>query len=292
MRLIKTILLLLVLATSAAFSLALIVSRYDILDFFNWVGATVTAGGFLVLLACCATFLSFALAYACWKNLKSNGPSPGRGLLFLVCAATTILQGCTTLSMMLTASDTSATYAAIEDVENAYVFLKEPGHVQIDGTIGANLFADVTSFQSEVTPITSVEINSGGGLVDQAMKLAGFVEKQKITVIVGDICMSACVLVAVASPNLTAHESSLFGFHQSAAVAETSSQIFSLGLKFIDADSDKFLSDHGIPPDIMAQAKNHKPDQMYEVKAADMLKARVVRKIIPDVAADSDSAVD
>jgi hypothetical protein len=42
----------------------------------------------------------------------------------------------------------------------------------------------------------------------------------------------------------------------------------------------------------VAQAKNHKPDQMYEVKAADMLKARVVKKTIPDEAADGNSTLD
>jgi ATP-dependent protease ClpP protease subunit len=280
--------LVVLLAASVCASAALMFFRFEILDLFLWIGKTVTTGGFLALIAAALTLSTFTLAFVSWKSLKASGPSVGLGLVFLFCAATTALQGCVAISMYLTSSDTSSTYAAMSDMESAEVYLIEPGHVFVDGTIGASFFADMMSNHSDKEPIKTIEINSGGGLVDQAMKLADFIEKQKITVVVGERCLSACVIVAVASPDLTAHESSIFGFHQSAPVAETTSQLFKLGFKSIYADSNKFLSDHGVPADIMKQAEAHKPEQMYEVKAADMMKAGVVKKVIPDEKIDEE----
>ena len=71
--------------------------------------------------------------------------------------------------------------------------------VHLRGDIGKGLLSRLKAFESEFGSIAVFEIASFGGLVDEALDVADFLEQRAITVIAREMCDSACVFVAIAS---------------------------------------------------------------------------------------------
>ena len=201
--------------------------------------------------------------------------------MFLGAALISFVQCAATLSLIITRGDTSQTMAARREIGNAEVSLMEPGHVVARGPIGENFSRDILAFDTKAAPLTKLEIESEGGLLDEATLVAEFVEARKILVVVDDICMSACVLIAVASPTLQAHESSVFGFHHAFDIAKFTTEFFKKSGSGARDDSRSFLKSHGVPEEILTQGDKFGAEDIYEVNANELLKAGVVKSLLP-----------
>lgn len=57
-------------------------------------------------------------------------------------------------------------------------------------------------------------VSSGGGLVQEGMRIARMVAASRVPVVVGDVCASACFLVFAASPDRTVQSFSRVGVHR------------------------------------------------------------------------------
>lgn len=276
-----TITVTIVLATLGAI-LGLLFYRYNFLHFLERAWTALTPGGFMALLASAVTALSLFLSIKSWKYMNANGHTAGQGAVALLCAVVTFFNFCGTISFFQTSTDTTSTFTALRDMGDAEVFQTEPGRVIVEGQIGENFFRDVIYYDTKEAPLKEIEINSGGGLVDQAMLVANFVESHKVVVTVNEQCMSACVLIAVASPMLQAHADDVFGFHHTTAVANVSSDLYKSLITTTDSDNRKYLADHGVPEEILKQGDKFGSEDIYQVTAADLAKAGVVKKIIAD----------
>ncbi len=109
------------------------------------------------------------------------------------------------------------------DVENSHpddirvsLFIKcmRKGPVlYVDGGIDPYLIDELRVFNEE--PITTVYLNSGGGLVEDAIELAEFIRDNGITTIVrkNALCASACTLLFQAGVRRVAHPKARFMYH-------------------------------------------------------------------------------
>jgi ATP-dependent protease ClpP protease subunit len=275
-----------ILATLGAI-LGLLFYRYNFLHLLEWAWNTLTPGGFMALLASAVTALSLVLSIKSWKYMNANGHTAGQGAVALLCVVVTFFNFCGTISFFQTSADITNTFIALHDMGDAEVFQTELGRVVVEGQIGENFFRDVTSYDTKDAPLKEIEINSGGGLVDQAMLVANFVETHKLVVTVNEQCMSACVLIAVASPLLQAHAEDVFGFHHTTAVTIVTSDLYKSLITTTDSDNRKYLADHGVPEEFLKQGDKFGSEDIYQVSAADLAKAGVVKKIIVNETADT-----
>src|SRR5262249_1108884 len=147
----------------------------------------------------------------------------------------------TNFAAFLVASDDS--YRALKSVEdwgNANIVPTEAG-VKIEGPIGAHFMRDFRAIEAEHGPVRTIEITSEAALVDQALALAHEVKNRNLTVIVRKACLSACVLVAIASSESYADEDAVFGFHRVSPVAEFSTEISQYSMIQTSEESRSFL---------------------------------------------------
>lgn len=89
----------------------------------------------------------------------------------------------------------------------------EPGVVYIYGRIDPALVERVITL--DPTKIKRIELNSGGGKLFAAFKIAEFIRKNNLKTYVGEyqICASACTVIFQAGTVRVAHETAVFMYH-------------------------------------------------------------------------------
>ncbi len=92
-------------------------------------------------------------------------------------------------------------------------------------------------------------MNSGGGLVHEAMRISRVVASAGVPVVVGDLCASACFLVLAASPDRTASPSARVGVHRAYSRATGESA------RSLDATMDiaRYAASLGVPAPIVGR---------------------------------------
>ena len=113
-----------------------------------------------------------------------------------------------------------------------------------------------------------------------AFALARMVEDQKISVVVSEYCMSACILIAVASPESYAEKTAVFGFHRVSPLAEITSEIWQDAVNIQNTEAREFLRGHGVPESILAESDKYGPDMVYEVPAKFMVDAGAIKGLM------------
>jgi ATP-dependent protease ClpP protease subunit len=220
------------------------------------------------------------LSLICWKHPQRRKASGAAGALFLVAALAAFLQGINAAAMIISAVDSYRNYSAYLTQVNAVVTKLEAGRISINGLIGPTLMEDIGQLHGPSEPIRAIEITSEGGLVDVAFALARMVEDQKISVVVSDYCLSACILIAVASPESYAEKTAVFGFHRVSPLAEITSEIWQHAVNIQDTEARVFLRQHGVPESILAESDKHGPDTVYEVSAKYMVDAGAIKSLM------------
>jgi ATP-dependent protease ClpP protease subunit len=268
------------LLASAATTTALFLYRFDILNYLIRYNEFMGHAHVLTGIALAAALLSLCLVALSWRKMRGHGPSVVKGSAFLISAVITLLQACGAYSFYTTAEDTEKTLLGMRYMGNAVVTQVALGHILVKGPIGQSIIDDILTYDTQQIPLKLIEIESEGGLVDKALALASIIEIKKIEVLVDDYCISACTLIAVASTHLKAHQNSVFGFHRTYAIAETSSELFKVGAGQLGVESRSFLKSHGVSEAVLSEADKFGPDETYDVSAAEMAKAGIVKEVL------------
>lgn len=92
-------------------------------------------------------------------------------------------------------------------------------------------------------------ISSGGGLIQEAMRIARMVTSFRVPVVAGDVCASACFLILAASPDRTAAPFSRVGVHR-AYSRETGESAGSLNATMEIA---RYAASMGVPAPIVGR---------------------------------------
>jgi ATP-dependent protease ClpP protease subunit len=253
-----------------------------IVGFLNGQVGLVAAIGIHVLTLCLIAAFGIVVSNVAWRHPARRRASGAAGLVFVFSVVSLIFQVANAASFATFARDNYWITLAVDSSEDANVTVLTGSRVRIDGTIGPNLMRDFMALERTSGPLLGLEINSPGGLVDEALKLARFVEKARIPVIVRYECLSACVLVAVASPASYAEEGAIFGFHQTAPVADITSEIAIFGMAEADKEANSFMRDHGVPEEVLREANRYEPDSMYLMTASEMVEAGTIEGILPN----------
>lgn len=230
----------------------------------------------LVLIAA----LNALLAICLWRHPARRSASGSAGLVFILSSGALVLQVSNAVSYAISAPDLYRIELARGKRQDATIKILNTGAVSIVGPIGPNLMGSLLELESTRGPFTTLEITSPGGLLDQALQLARYVETRKLTVIVRHRCLSACTLIGVASPYGYADENAVFGFHNSSSITELSSQIMTSQVQQIQQEFFEFLRQHRVPASILEEAAKHGRDSMYLVSASDLVRHGVLRGLL------------
>lgn len=181
-------------------------------------------------------------------NQNRTEPSRWSGLLKLtgvicttVVAAYLFIVG-TQISEVLrvfTVRESYANYTIVPDNVN--------GIVRVEGTIGPGLSRKLEKIFLDYSKISTLEINSPGGLLDEALRTAEVLERhKKIKVVARSRCSSACTLIFFAGNQRFADWNLSLGFHPANAIADVG-QFFKDGMRKSSIRADAYLKKRGIP---------------------------------------------
>lgn len=143
------------------------------------------------------------------------------------------------------------------------------GVISIDGVLGKNAYIDMLQNVELLTP-TALIIRSSGGLIDSAQNIASLVKSRSLHVHVHDYCHSACVIIATASPRLTAENDAIFGFHRGASLVSHQGGLSTFVSDQATEELISALRANGIPEHILSMALETPPEQMYYISAVEL----------------------
>jgi len=223
---------------------------------------------------CLATSLYLALV----STLFAKPPQP-IGLSRLASYALVSLQIVFFISGLQNFTFNTQTKLALEGYEDAQISTDGTSLI-LNGVIGANTYDYMVQEFNRNEPVRVV-VNSPGGLIGEALEIADFIKRRSISVYVFDLCASACVIIAAASPNLMASSKAKFGFHQGAALVVSDNSLSKLtSLQATEVLLDA-LRGEGIPEEILDEAQRTAPGEMYFVTAQRLYDAGVVTSVGP-----------
>ena len=147
---------------------------------------------------------------------------------------------------------------------------KQPnGYLSLNGEIGKQSTESLSKLLSEGEARVLV-LNSTGGLIDEANKIAKLIKVHKLGVVVTRECFSACVLIAVASHRLIATKDAEFGFHRAIIMGDYQSHITRYWSKVASENMFRDLKKGGVPEQVLTEANKTPNNEMHYVNARDL----------------------
>ncbi len=130
---------------------------------------------------------------------------------------------------------------------------------------------------SKYSKIDVIEINSAGGLMDEAMRVAKIIDKKKSLKLRAHInCDSACLIIFLAGEKRFADREMMFGFHAAEPIADMSS-IYTEG---IGQSVDAYLLKRGVPKEILIHGFSSEANKIYDVPAAKLYELGLIYKLL------------
>ncbi|HMR31119.1 MAG TPA: hypothetical protein PKA13_06930 [Geminicoccaceae bacterium] len=148
--------------------------------------------------------------------------------------------------------------------------------VHLHGDIGIGMLARLEAVERELGSIAILEITSPGGLIDEALAIAAFLERRDVQVIAREACDSACVIVAIASPRSYADRSLSYGLHAVGSVVDADDEMARFSRQAAESEARAFLLAHKVPRAIVRKAARTPSDRLFHVPAETFLKAGVI----------------
>lgn len=157
----------------------------------------------------------------------------------------------------------------------------DTNRIVVSGGIGYGLAQAVQAALDKVADPVRIEIDSTGGLVDEALQVAQAIEARPgATVVAGTDCDSACIVVLMGGTNRLAAKGNLLGFHASSNVRAEAERFIVLGFDLDSAlnedQADAYLIRRGVPADIVAESNRRGPQSVYYVPAETLLERGVL----------------
>jgi hypothetical protein len=234
--------------------------------------------GMLVVIAIAAVVLAVLM----WRHPARQEASAIAGLILILSLMVAVYSCANMATWAVAMRDSYVVELARQADEDAVIESIGSGRLSISGAIGPHLMRDFKAAQDTHGTVTGIEITSEGGNLEQAMELATYAEAQRMRVTVRDYCLSACVYIAVGSPESYAYEGSVFGFHSMFPVTDVTSEIFAFGMMQSREESRDFLKSHGVPGEVLEKGDKHGPDSVHVVSAEQMVDFGAIRGLLRD----------
>lgn len=212
------------------------------------------------LLWCCVVGL-LVIATLCLYGAEHGNRRPRKSLLSVVLAMA--LVGCAAMALALTGLS-SAVLQVRQQAPNALVSFDGPlNSIRIDGDIGPRLPGQVEAALARHPGASGVELNSPGGLVTDALKVAKMVSAHGLSARVDGICASACVAIWAASPHRQMTAASRLGLHQIRFELDLPYQVIGKAKGELKQEYDALLRGAGFNESTIAEKDRTRPADMY-----------------------------
>lgn len=264
----------------ACVTLVFTIKRPELLDTLNEQFGLAPAIFAILAALTLSALVGCALAVKTWQHPDRRKASRFAGLAFMLGAAAAFFEAVILCSFLLQATDTYRMLLAAENYDDAAIISAGNGVAIISGTLGPHLMRDFERLNATSGHIDTVRITSPGGLVTSAIELADYFENHKTTVIIVRECSSACILLAVASPQSYADANVSFGLHHTFPIAPAESEIIRFSYERTWQIYRDFLAQHGVPEAILAEAAKHGADSVYPVTAWDMAEHGAIKGVL------------
>jgi ATP-dependent protease ClpP protease subunit len=174
------------------------------------------------------------------------------------------------INLVLSSSFKIANSKSLENFSGVAAIIINENWLSIDGPIGSLTLETVNQIANS-TDIKFVQLNSGGGLIETALDIASFVDKNNISTVVNGECASACVLIAISGKQLLVSRSARFGFHNASSIGQPGSELGKYSSMMASKTMFSYLMRRGIPRDIIREAETTPANEMYYVNGVDFI---------------------
>ena len=177
----------------------------------------------LVLLAVIAVVVVWQLV-GIWRSATNSAVRTGRGFWPVVAKIMVVLGAISATGQTWTSgSDVVRTLVALRDPDLTEYYVERRGSTDLilTGAINDASVAEVLRGLADPS-ITILRVNSHGGMIGPAIKLARHVRANDVMVMAEGECASACVVLLAASPQAAIYPGAKVTFHRFAPVAELS----------------------------------------------------------------------
>ena len=203
----------------------------------------------------------------------------GYGFLFLIAWTAIIVQGGVVIGVAVNYSSIYSEYKAVKAYRGTEIVLRQDKDAQLTGEIGTSTFQSLKTLHRE-TSFNNLYIMSPGGLISEAKKIAGYLYENNISVIVDNVCASACLIVATGTKKLISSSEAKFGFHRGTSLTRDNSQYS----RFIGENATNTLytelKKSEIPEWILSKMNKTPNSEMYWVSGVDLHSMGVVKHLI------------
>ena len=143
--------------------------------------------------------------------------------------------------------------------------------LRIDGYIGANFVADFDAALARAPALERIDIDSPGGLVDDALQVAATIAERGLVVRGVGECSSACVLLWAASAERELRVSSAIGLHQVWADEKLPSAWREEAIELHEPRSVELLESAGFSPALLAERARTPSDDIALIEPLRLL---------------------
>lgn len=152
--------------------------------------------------------------------------------------------------------------------------------IRIKGLIGPGMARQLAVQIASNADIHNIEIDSFGGLVDEALAAAHDIQNHGgLAVTAKGACNSACLLIFMSGEKRIAPADLSFGFHATSAITPIEGAYNEAAMSELGDDADKYLVSRGVPKDFVNGARALGPQKLYSVSAIRMAEAGAVTEL-------------
>jgi hypothetical protein len=147
--------------------------------------------------------------------------------------------------------------------------------------IGPGLASEVSKRLNANTGIETVEINSIGGLINEALEVARLIQANgELNTKATQTCNSACIVVFMAgNKRFSAHDLE-FGFHATSAITKLGGIYDQQAIDSEGKSAVEYLKKRGIPEEYIAGARAKGAKSLYMVPAVSMAEVGAVSELL------------
>ena len=150
--------------------------------------------------------------------------------------------------------------------------------IVIEGGLREGSATKVHTILDAVPGAKTLILNSYGGRLFEAEKIAGIVRKHKLNTYVEKECVSACTFIFLAGRNRLATPNAKIGFHQPSFPGLDATTQVEMTNSMLD-----YYRDNGIADKFLTRIKNISPDDMWYPTQAELFTANVITRIDYDL---------
>lgn len=146
--------------------------------------------------------------------------------------------------------------------------------IMLSGAVGSGSVGRLEAALDRAPEVTTVMLESGGGRIEEAVRIARLIRERKLNTYVESHCESACTLILLAGTDRAATTQARIGFHRASSVGKNPELDAAVTEEMIHEYREAGLSD-----DFLARIRETSADDMWYPTRDELLAAHVVSRV-------------